>query len=193
MIKITDGRSQHMISKEIEALSSLNHKNIVQLFDYFPLPKNQQMIIVMQYLKGGELYQLWKSQPGRIFTERKSYSLIIQLLNAIEHCHSNKIIHRDLKFQNIMLTKPAQYDEKGKIDVSNIELKVVDFGIFGSIAGIRTEAVNCGSLRYMAPELLQGHTKSSQKLDIWSLGLMLHGLVFGFLPFNKEEKQDLLQ
>ena len=91
-----------------------------------------------------------------------------------------------------MLTEPATYDEKGKVDVSNIELKVVDFGIFGSIAGLRTEAINCGSLRYMAPELLQGHTQSTPKLDIWSLGLMLHSLAFGFYPYNKDEKSDLL-
>jgi serine/threonine protein kinase len=61
---------------------------------------------------------------------------------------------------------------------------VVDFGIFGSVAGIRMENVNCGSLRFMAPELLKGHMQSTPKIDIWSLGLMLHGLVLGFLPFN---------
>ena len=50
------------------------------------------------------------------------------------------------------------YDQKGKLDVSSVDLKVVDFGIFGSIAGIRMENINCGSLKFMAPELLQGHT-----------------------------------
>jgi len=53
-----------------------------------------------------------------------------------------------------MLASPPVYDENGKLDISSVELKVVDFGIFGSIAGIRTENINCGSLRYMAPELL---------------------------------------
>lgn len=72
-----------------------------------------------------------------------------------------------------------------------MELKVVDFGIFGSIAGIRMENVNCGSLKYMAPELLCGDFKSTPKLDIWSLGLMLHGLIFGFLPFNSVDKATL--
>jgi serine/threonine protein kinase len=68
---------------------------------------------------------------------------------------------------------------------------VVDFGIFGSIAGIRMENITCGSLKYMSPELLLGHTQSSPKIDIWALGLMLHGLIFGFLPFNKSERKEL--
>ena len=57
-----------------------------------------------------------------------------------------------------MLVEPAYYDPKNKkIDIESVELKVVDFGIFGSVVGIRMEKVNCGSLRFMAPELLKGH------------------------------------
>ena len=93
-----------------------------------------------------------------------------------------------MKFQNVMLAEVPKFDEKGKIDISSVNLKVVDFGIFGSISGIRLENVNFGSLRFMAPELLQGDIKSTTKIDIWSLGLMLHALVFGFLPFNANER-----
>ena len=57
-----------------------------------------------------------------------------------------------------MLAEQPKYNKKGKLDIKSVELKVVDFGIFGSIAGIRMENINCGSLRYMAPELLQGNT-----------------------------------
>ena len=56
-----------------------------------------------------------------------------------------------------MIAEPPVYDEKGKLQIESIELKVVDVGIFGSIAGIRMENINCGSLKYMAPELLCGH------------------------------------
>ena len=68
---------------------------------------------------------------------------------------------------------------------------MVDFGIFGSIAGIRMESINFGSLKYMSPELLKGNYGSSPKIDIWCLGLMLHGLIFGFLPFNKGDRASL--
>ena len=56
-----------------------------------------------------------------------------------------------------MLANPAVYDEKGRLDPKSLEIKVVDFGIFGSIKGIRMENINCGSLKYMSPELLLGN------------------------------------
>ena len=90
-----------------------------------------------------------------------------------------------------MLAEKPKYDENGKLDITSIDLKVVDFGIFGSISGIRMENVNCGRLRFMAPEVLQGHTHSTPKIDIWSLGLMLHAMVFGFLPLNANERNAL--
>ena len=90
-----------------------------------------------------------------------------------------------------MISSPPQYDDNGNLDISSVELKIVDFGIFGSISGIRMENITAGSLAYMAPELLQGKTESSTQIDVWSMGLMLHAMVIGWLPFNKREKADL--
>lgn len=87
-----------------------------------------------------------------------------------------------------MVAEPVVYDAKGELDIKSVELKVVDFGIFGSIKGMRMESVDCGSLSYMAPEVLHGHTQSTPKIDIWSLGLMLHGLVFGLIPFKNPDR-----
>lgn len=77
----------------------------------------------------------------------------MQIMNAVNYCHSAKIIHRDLKFQNIMLQNPPLYDDEGNLLIESVVLKIVDFGIFGSISGIRMENITAGSLRYMAPEL----------------------------------------
>lgn len=108
----------------------------------------------MEYLKGGELNELWKEQPNCVFSEYHAHQLIMQILNAVNYCHSAKIIHRDLKFANVMISNPPEYDDEGNLDISSVNLKVVDFGIFGSIAGIRMENINAGSLKYMAPELI---------------------------------------
>ena len=92
-----------------------------------------------------------------------------------------------------MVAEQPRYTEDGKLDMSSVELKVVDFGIFGSIAGFRMENVNCGSLKFMAPELVGGDMRSTPKIDVWSLGLMLHGLVFGFLPFRNHNNVEQLK
>lgn len=90
-----------------------------------------------------------------------------------------------------MIARPPVYDEKEQLDIDSVDLKIVDFGIFGSIAGIRMENINCGSLKYMAPELLVGQTHSTPKIDIWSIGLMFHALLIGWLPFNKQDRPGL--
>ena len=73
----------------------------------------------------------------------------------------------------------------------DIELKVVDFGIFGSNRGNIGEKSNCGSLRYMAPEILIGFNGSTPKIDVWSLGVILYSLVIGECPFRNSNKEEL--
>jgi MAP/microtubule affinity-regulating kinase len=67
----------------------------------------------------------------------------------------------------------------------------VDFGIFGSVSGINPEKVHAGSLKYMSPELLQGQAQSSPAIDVWSLGIILYGLIFGEVPFKSKVREDL--
>lgn len=77
------------------------------------------------------------------------------------------------------------------MEPSKIRVKVVDFGIFGSNMGSIAEKSNCGSLKFMAPELLQGKTASTPKIDVWSLGCILHALVLGYYPFKEGDKDKL--
>lgn len=90
-----------------------------------------------------------------------------------------------------MIASPPIIDEEGNLDISSVDLKVVDFGIFGSISGFRMENIEAGSLKYMAPELFKGHTESTAHIDIWSIGIILHALVIGWLPFNSRDRIDL--
>ena len=148
------------MSKEIEALAKLKHRHIVKLLKWFPLPKEHKTILVMEYLEGGELLEYWKSKQR--ITEDEAKVIMGQLLSAIEYCHINKIVHRDLKFQNILLARkpdPTRADALKKRwgNKYDIDLKIVDFGIFGSTSGLRPEKIQAGSLKYMAPELLLGH------------------------------------
>jgi len=73
----------------------------------------------------------------------------------------------------------------------DLELKIVDFGIFGSTSGLNPERIQAGSLKYMSPELLQGHSQSTPAIDIWSLGIILYGLVQGEVPFQSKNREEL--
>jgi MAP/microtubule affinity-regulating kinase len=122
------------------------------------------------------------------------------LLSAIEYCHNLKIVHRDLKFQNILLARKPDIKKAAEGGGSpsklnknefDLDLRIVDFGIFGSTSGMNPEKIQAGSLKYMAPELLKGHTESNPAIDVWSLGIILHGIVLGFLPFRASKKEEL--
>jgi serine/threonine protein kinase len=76
-------------------------------------------------------------------------------------------------------------------NIFDIDLKIVDFGIFGSTQGMNPEKINAGSIKFMPPEVLLGHTESTSKIDVWSLGIILHGLVLGCLPFINPNKEEL--
>lgn len=70
-------------------------------------------------------------------------------------------------------------------------MKVVDFGIFGTNKGNSGEKINVGSLKFSPPEVLIGYNESTPKIDIWSLGIILYGLVIGTVPFRSYDKDDL--
>lgn len=77
-------------------------------------------------------------------------------------------------------------------NVFDLDLKIVDFGVFGSTAGANNpEKSNAGSLKYMPPEVLIGFTESTPKIDVWALGIMLHALILGFFPFRSSNKEEL--
>lgn len=73
----------------------------------------------------------------------------------------------------------------------DLDIKIVDFGIFGSTSGLNAEKVTAGSFKYMAPELLLGHIQSAPAIDIWSLGVILYALVVGDFPFHQKNREDL--
>jgi len=108
---------------------------------------------------------------------------------ALEYCHNKKIIHRDIKFQNILLTH--NIDVLPVKSTSGIKIKLCDFGIFGSNRGLSTEKSTAGSLKFMSPELLTGKTGSTPKIDVWSVGCMLHAMILGFFPFEADDRESL--
>jgi calcium-dependent protein kinase len=105
---------------------------------------------------------------------------MMKLLMAINHCHSWGVIHRDIKPENIM------YDKDG-------EIKLIDFGLSRIIEEQKSRKAlhtYCGTLAYMAPEVLSG--TYNKECDIWSLGVLLYVLVSGYLPFQGQNRNKIM-
>lgn len=152
---------------EAQAAASLSHHNIVNVYD---VGFDQNMYyIVMEYVEGITLKQYIK-EKGYLPVEEMT-RLALQIASGIEHAHQNNIIHRDIKPQNIIISKDGT-------------AKVTDFGI-AKAATTATIAVGniTGSVHYFSPEQARGGY-SDGKSDIYSLGITMFEMITGQLPFE---------
>lgn len=201
LLNFKNSQDSQMIKKEVIALSKLEHGSIVRLIDSFPHANQNQLVVVMEYLAGGELFEYWQRFPHKQMPEKEACEITLQLAQGLDYCHSKSIVHRDIKFQNILLQQPVDLlptasetqsqSASGQYQPSGIKIKIVDFGIFGANQGTWSEKSTAGSLKYMAPELLSGRTASTPKIDIWSMGCMLYAMLSGEYAFAGSEREEL--
>jgi len=151
---------------EATAAAKLNHPNIVRVYDF----GNDGMVyyIVMEYIDGCTLKELInKNAP---FSNEEALAIAIQIASGLEHAHNNNIVHRDIKPQNILVTKDGT-------------IKVTDFGIARASTSTTVTTDSVGSVHYFSPEQARGGFVDN-KSDIYSLGIVLFEMVTGRLPFN---------
>ena len=153
---------------EAQSAASLSHQNIVNIYDVGN--EGRTHFIVMEYLEGQTLKEYIKEQ-GQI-QEEYLLKIALSIASALEHAHVNHIIHRDIKPQNIILTKD------GKV-------KVADFGIarIATDQTLDTHENPSGSVYYIAPEQARGGYQD-HKSDIYSLGITMYEMATGALPFS---------
>ena len=167
------GCEMEMVKTEIEIMKFCRHKNIVRLIDNFEDMEN--IYIVLEYLSGGNL-NYFLSRQQTLLTEERIKDIINQMANGVNYLHNFGIIHRDLKPENTMMHDSSD----------NSIVKIVDFGL-SKILGV-TEKSNeaYGTLSYAAPEVIMKH-EYNNKIDIWSLGVIMYFLICGYLPFNDKD------
>ncbi|XP_062119818.1 serine/threonine-protein kinase TIO-like [Humulus lupulus] len=155
----------HNLRQEIEILRKLKHENIIEMLDSFESP--QEFCVVTEFAQG-ELFEIL--EDDKCLPEEQVQAIAKQLVRALHYLHSNRIIHRDMKPQNILIGK-------GSI------VKLCDFG-FARAMSMNTVVLRSikGTPLYMAPELVR-EQPYNHTADLWSLGVILYELYVGQPPF----------
>ncbi|KPJ89685.1 MAG: hypothetical protein AMJ53_15565, partial [Gammaproteobacteria bacterium SG8_11] len=160
---------------EAQAASSLDHPNICNIHEINKTP-DEQLYICMGYYRGESLRQKIKKGPIPL---NEAVNIIFQIAHGLKAAHEEKIIHRDIKPGNILIT------EKG-------EVKIVDFGL-AKLAGVHlTQSTSSkGTVAYMCPEQIRGE-KVDHRSDIWALGVVFYEMLTGHLPFRGEYPEPMM-
>jgi cyclin-dependent kinase len=165
--------------REISLLKELNHINVVKLMDVIHL--ENKIVLVFEYLEE-DLKKLLKLNMNKGFEVAKYKSLIYQLLQGIKYVHKLKIIHRDIKSENLLISD------------TNV-LKIADFGLArGFGLPIKTFRNDVVSLWYRAPDILLGNEIYTTSVDLWSIGCIFAEMVRGTILFQGySEKEQLIK
>ena len=179
-----DGGEESSYEKTLDEAniwSSLNHVNIVKLYQCF-LQRNQ-FYFVMELIQGGNLFEeiLKKSQ----YTEKDACLYMKQVLNALSYLHNHGIFHRDVKPDNIMLCDNAQYG-------SGSLVKLTDFGLARRLTNGQRRIVctPSGAPLYLAPETIM-QVALGFPVDVWACGVILYILLYGAPPFWSQDTNQL--
>nr|XP_020754670.1 serine/threonine-protein kinase Nek5 isoform X5 [Odocoileus virginianus texanus] len=164
--------------KEVILLAKMKHPNIVTFFSSFQ--ENNRLFIVMEYCDGGDLMKRIRRQRGVLFSEDQILSWFVQISLGLKHIHDRKVLHRDIKTQNIFLSK------------NGMVAKLGDFGIARVLNNTMELARTCvGTPYYLSPEICQNKPYNN-KTDIWSLGCVLYELCTLRHPFEANNLQQLV-
>ena len=162
---------RNKIMHELLMFKSLaGHPNVIQIYEVFE--NRKYFFFVMEYASGGDLLHLMKKK-GRL-EEPQARGLFVQLVRGLKYIHSKKILHRDIKLDNILLT-----DSEG-----DIKAKICDFGVSRLMNDGDVVNEQCGTPAYIAPEIIRKKGYSGFKADVWSLGVLLYAMVYGAMPFK---------
>jgi len=166
--------------KEISLLKGLDHPNIVRLHEV--IHEEKKLTLVFEYLDL-DLKKLMdeKKRKGEKLSADAIKSFLWQLLQGIAFCHEQRVLHRDLKPQNLLINR------KG-------ELKLADFGLARSFGiPVRSKSHEVVTLWYRAPDVLMGSTKYSATIDMWSTGCIFAEMVTSKPLFPGKNNSDQLQ
>ncbi len=161
---------------EAKLLSKLNHPNIITLYDY--VENDLGVFLITEYVKGQTLDEYVDLVSGPM-PETKAVKIIVQILNAVGHMHSNNLIHRDIKPSNVMITPDNT-------------VKLIDFGIAKHLQKNQTlvtqDGSKLGTTIFMSPQQVKGKILD-RRTDIYSIGASLFYILTAQYPYDKNKSE----
>ncbi|KAJ2948234.1 hypothetical protein O0L34_g7462 [Tuta absoluta] len=172
---IKEEYARRNLHREPRVMARLRHPCIAALYE--TMMHGPRLYVVMEAAGGGDLcaHVLAARGPARGLPEARARALAAQLVSAVRHMHARGVVHRDLKMENIMLDSTKQF------------IKIVDFGLSNLWTAGGSLRTPCGSLEYAAPELFVDGRRYGPEVDLWSIGVIVYGMVTGGLPFTGSE------
>ncbi|EPQ30724.1 uncharacterized protein PFL1_01625 [Pseudozyma flocculosa PF-1] len=167
-----DPAKMSKVEREIQVLKDVRHPNIVRLYEV--IESDRYIGIVLEYASGGELFD--HILAHKYLKEEHACRLFAQLISGVSYLHRKKIVHRDLKLENLLLDR-------------NRNVIITDFGFANNFEDRRDDlmATSCGSPCYAAPELVvQDGLYAGSAVDVWSCGVILYAMLAGYLPFDDD-------
>ena len=161
-------------AREAAMVTLLNHPYICGMRDV--QRTNYHWYMLFEYVNGGQMLDYIISH-GRL-KEKQARKFGRQIASALDYCHRNSIVHRDLKIENILISKTG-------------DIKIIDFGLSNLFSPRAQLGTFCGSLYFAAPELLQAKKYTGPEVDVWSFGIVLYVLVCGKVPFDDQSMPQL--
>jgi serine/threonine protein kinase len=162
--------------REVDSMAHMRHENLVALHDFFWDDDN--FYLVLDYCSGGDLFS-YVVKHSRL-DEPIAALVFSQICQGIAYCHSLGVAHRDLKPENILIDRFPH-------------VKVSDFGLCGFVQRDEMMTTFCGSPLFSSPECLSRQEYSGPMSDIWSLGVILYGIVTGEEPWKHANMSQLVQ
>ena len=165
----------------LDRIAEFDHPHIVRTYGYINNPDN--VYIVLELCEGGELLE--ELEHIGSYTEHDAATIVYNIVETLGYLHHRGIVHRDIKPENLLLKKKGDPDS----------IKLADFGLANILEGKDSLQTVCGSPAYMAPEV-HNMENYDEKVDMWSIGVILFLLLSGSLPFlpprlvEKAERQD---
>lgn len=180
----SEDRVEMSLKRELEIMQSIHHPSLVELKAWNIEPS--RAILVLSYCPGGDLFDvatthkelLVPSLLRRIFAEQ---------VGAVRYLHEHRIIHRDIKLENVLVNLTPQEMSDPSIDWQTYPYSVTtltDLGLSRRVADDEKLQTRCGSEDYAAPEIIMGLDYDGRATDAWSLGVLLYALLESRLPFD---------